>query len=127
MTTREIQAFEKTLRAERERALGAASRCRGNIAIEQSAETIEQIGYVREREMALLDIDRQSRRLGEIQAALARIREGSFGICQQCETPIPHKRLAAVPWTALCVRCQESADRAGERASDPYGSRSRAA
>ena len=36
---------------------------------------------------------------------------GSFGICVNCEKEIAAKRLAAVPWTPLCIVCQEVADR----------------
>ena len=42
---------------------------------------------------------------------LRRIDEGSFGVCLHCEEDISPKRLAAVPWTAFCIRCQEVADR----------------
>ena len=44
-------------------------------------------------------------------AALARIEESSFGVCLCCEEEINPKRLAAVPWTAFCIQCQEIADR----------------
>ena len=32
---------------------------------------------------------------------------GEYGICQQCLEPIAEKRLAAVPWAARCMRCEE--------------------
>ena len=40
------------------------------------------------------------------QRALDRMREGSYGLCQDCGEPIGARRLAAVPWTGRCVRCQ---------------------
>jgi DnaK suppressor protein len=49
--------------------------------------------------------DRRVLRL--IQAALDRIENSSFGICVSCENPIQPKRLEAVPWTRLCIQCQE--------------------
>ena len=45
--------------------------------------------------------------LREVEAALRRIEDGSYGACQQCEEPISAKRLQAVPWAKCCVRCQE--------------------
>jgi DnaK suppressor protein len=45
--------------------------------------------------------------LREVQQALRRIREGSFGICQRCDEPISAKRLDAIPWAKHCVTCQE--------------------
>jgi len=47
----------------------------------------------------------------EINAALERVNDGTFGYCQECEEPIPAKRLDAVPWARRCVSCQEEAER----------------
>ena len=44
-------------------------------------------------------------------ASLARMADGSYGICLHCEEEIKPKRLDAVPWTKYCIRCQEAADR----------------
>jgi len=49
--------------------------------------------------------------LRNVRAALRRIDEGSFGVCLHCEEDIGSKRLAAVPWTAFCIQCQEIVDR----------------
>lgn len=38
--------------------------------------------------------------------ALARLEEGEYGLCVDCDEPIDPKRLAAVPWTDCCVACQ---------------------
>jgi DnaK suppressor protein len=45
--------------------------------------------------------------LNEVNAALARLREGSFGECVNCGSEINPKRLEAVPWTRYCIACQE--------------------
>lgn len=45
--------------------------------------------------------------LREVEEAMARVREGSYGICQECQEPISPKRLQALPWAKFCVRCQE--------------------
>ena len=45
--------------------------------------------------------------LREVQDALRRIGEGSFGTCHECGEPISAKRLEAVPWAKYCVSCQE--------------------
>jgi len=49
---------------------------------------------------------------------LRRIDEGSFGVCLHCEEDISPKRLAAVPWTPFCIRCQEIADRSRGDSAD---------
>jgi DnaK suppressor protein len=45
--------------------------------------------------------------LREVEEAMARVRDGSYGVCQECQEPIMPKRLQALPWAKFCVRCQE--------------------
>ncbi|HWP85539.1 MAG TPA: TraR/DksA C4-type zinc finger protein [Terriglobia bacterium] len=45
--------------------------------------------------------------LREIEEALDRMREGTYGVCQDCGLPVSKKRLEAVPWARYCVSCQE--------------------
>jgi DnaK suppressor protein len=45
-----------------------------------------------------------------VTAALRRSDDGSFGLCLQCDHEISPQRLAAVPWTPYCIRCQEAED-----------------
>ena len=45
--------------------------------------------------------------LREVEEALARVKDGTYGVCQECEEPISPKRLQALPWAKFCVRCQE--------------------
>ena len=45
--------------------------------------------------------------LRAIEEALARIRQGGFGVCDACKRPIAEARLKAVPWTRLCRDCKE--------------------
>jgi DnaK suppressor protein len=45
--------------------------------------------------------------LREVEAALRRIEQSTYGVCAACDEPISAKRLEAVPWAKFCVRCQE--------------------
>jgi DnaK suppressor protein len=49
--------------------------------------------------------------LKKIDHALAKIDEGTFGVCESCEEPITIKRLEARPETTLCIRCKEDQER----------------
>lgn len=64
--------------------------------------------YNRELMFSLSDNERQ--RLLDIDKALERIDEGSYGRCSNCGTEIADKRLDAVPWTRYCIDCQELAE-----------------
>jgi DnaK suppressor protein len=110
MTTTELNRFRAILTAkvtELERFTGH----REGITIERSADQLDEIQLASERALAVCNLDRNFTQLRNARAALRRIEEGSFGTCEQCEEDIHPKRLAAVPWTAYCIRCQEAADR----------------
>ena len=49
-----------------------------------------------------------ARQLRQIKQALARLEDGTYGVCAECEKPISQKRLQAVPWAKFCVQCEES-------------------
>jgi DnaK suppressor protein len=89
-------------------------RNRDGIAIEKSADQMDEIQYASERELALRSVDRDSTLLRQVKAALLRMQDGSFGVCIDCESAIGPKRLVAVPWAPRCIQCQESADRNGQ-------------
>jgi RNA polymerase-binding transcription factor DksA len=48
---------------------------------------------------------RTGARLEAIVAALARIEDGTYGICSGCQTPIPYGRLIVMPEATLCMAC----------------------
>jgi len=42
-----------------------------------------------------------------IDEALQRLDKGTYGICRDCGEPIAPARLAAIPWTRVCITCKE--------------------
>ena len=92
-----------------------STRNREGIAVERSADIFDEIQAASERVLAGCHLDRESIQLRQARAALRRIQEGTFGICERCDEEIHAKRLAAVPWTPFCLRCQEAADRNSEQ------------
>ena len=59
-----------------------------------------------ERELAMNLASSEQEVLYQIDDALKRIDEGTYGSCQQCAKPITLSRLKAVPYTSLCISCQ---------------------
>jgi DnaK suppressor protein len=55
-------------------------------------------------------LDRDSKLLRQVRAAVIRLNTGTYGICSDCQENISMKRLTAVPWTASCILCQQAAD-----------------
>ncbi|RJP29818.1 MAG: hypothetical protein C4533_02180 [Candidatus Omnitrophota bacterium] len=65
--------------------------------------------YDREFSLGLASNERHV--LYELDDALKRMEEGTFGVCQSCKTTISKTRLKAVPYAKLCVKCQEKEER----------------
>ena len=61
----------------------------------EAVERLNRVGTARELGAMLEDVDR----------ALAKIEEGTYGICDRCGRLIPEARLEARPWSVLCVEC----------------------
>jgi RNA polymerase-binding transcription factor len=111
-TTKELKRFQSLLEAriaELERASGE----RNGIAVEPSPDELDEVQRASERALAISNVDRDCKQLRSARAALRRIREGTFGVCEQCEEAIHPKRLVAIPWASLCIQCQEEADGRG--------------
>ena len=63
-----------------------------------------------ELDLALVQSSRS--KILALQQALAKIRSGKFGVCEECEVPIPENRLMVKPESHLCIRCQEKMEKA---------------
>ena len=61
--------------------------------------------YTKEFLLSLSDSERK--KLAMIDQALKRVETAEFGICQSCGVNISKKRLNVVPWTPLCIVCQQ--------------------
>ena len=69
------------------------------------------------QELSLKLGDRESKMIAEIDQALMRMREGSYGICVRCGGPIDERRLEAMPTARFDAACQAIVDEAkGNRA-----------
>ncbi|HEY6564523.1 MAG TPA: TraR/DksA family transcriptional regulator [Pirellulaceae bacterium] len=55
----------------------------------------------------------ESRELANIDVALGRMRDGSYGECDGCGSPIPLARLQALPYATCCIDCQRELERGG--------------
>jgi DnaK suppressor protein len=85
-----------------------------SIAIERSADVLEEADYKTARELAIASLTRDSKVRRSVASALFRIEDGSYGTCVHCDNEIGRRRLEVLPWTPLCIACQEAADRGEE-------------
>jgi DnaK suppressor protein len=110
MTKVELEKFKTILEAKKAE-LSGSLRNRDEIAIEKAPDALDEVQLAGERELAIRTLDRDSNMMRQIRRALARIADGSFGVCMHCEEDISPKRMNAVPWAAYCIKCQEQVDR----------------
>jgi len=56
-------------------------------------------------------VSSETETLREIEEALERLDEGTYGICEMCGEPIAPKRLTAIPYARLCIKCKAESER----------------
>jgi DnaK suppressor protein len=109
MKQADVSELRTLLMAKRDEIVGQ-SRRREEIWIVQTNEQIEAVQLAGQREFAARTLERETKNLMQIDAALKRVDDGEFGICLDCEEVIAPKRLAALPWAGYCLHCQELHD-----------------
>jgi DnaK suppressor protein len=78
---------------------------------EVEPDAVDQAVSSNEKESLLQRSNREKGLLLQVESALGRIRDGSFGQCHSCGNEIAGVRLEAVPWTRYCIECQENFER----------------
>jgi DnaK suppressor protein len=91
---------------------------RESIRIHQVADPVDLTQQAADRAVAVHNLDRDSALVRSLRGALARIDDGSYGLCLECEGEIAPQRLKAIPWAELCIQCQENADRLTPHSED---------
>ncbi|PYN84557.1 MAG: hypothetical protein DMD87_27105 [Candidatus Rokuibacteriota bacterium] len=108
------QTTEGQLRHELDLILGRLERHDRAVQTEARAEGARLVGdmfadaqLVASRNLDALSSERLSRRARELVNALERVRDGSYGTCEECGGTIPAARRQALPGVTTCVQCQE--------------------
>jgi DnaK suppressor protein len=109
MSEASVAGYQLQLATLRDR-LASVHRDRDEVAIERVPGSMNQLALACERNLALHRVEWTSFLTGQVSEALARIEDGSYGLCLQCGQPIAAKRLArlasfverepSTPWPA---------------------------
>jgi DnaK suppressor protein len=75
-------------------------------AKDDGMDTYDLASEERDREINFILSDREREKLQAIEEALERIDDGTYGMCDSCESEIAPGRLEAMPFSRLCVSCQ---------------------
>jgi RNA polymerase-binding protein DksA len=87
----------------------ASEREPGDTQFDEESGEGDTVSVERERDLALSSAARQT--VEEIDRALARIEDGSYGYCVTCGDRIPVARLEVIPWADQCVKCKSRGER----------------
>ena len=99
MKTKLMTEIESELRAERE----------GNK--DEGMDTYDLASEERDREINFILSDRERIKIQQIDDALERLGESSYGVCESCGLEIAEERLLAMPFTRLCHDCQQEQEK----------------
>jgi len=94
----------ETLRAEADSLVD--DREPGDVQFDEESGEGDTIAVERERDLTLSA--QAANAVAEIDIAIAKIKDGTYGICEECYSPIPKERLKALPFAALCVQCKSA-------------------
>lgn len=114
MDKKKIEAFKKRLE-DRQRELRTNVSRNEQDGREADLDTAQDIAdrasSSYQKEFLFHQSSNERQLLQMVEAALSRIREGTFGECISCGNEINIKRLEAVPWTRFCIECQEKLEK----------------
>jgi len=99
MKAKLLSEIDTELRAERE----------GNK--DEGMDTYDLASEERDREINFILSDRERVKIKQIDDALERIDDGTYGVCESCGLEVAEERLDAMPFTRLCRDCQQEQER----------------
>ncbi len=114
LTRKQLEEFERLLRQRREQLVAEMLEDVARARDESYADLAGSVTDLGDEALADLlsdldnaEIDRDMRTARELNAALARIADGSYGSCAECGGDIGLERLRAYPTAVRCIKCQE--------------------
>lgn len=88
---------------------------RDAIAVGRAPDELDEVQQATDRELELAAMERDAALANQVRLALRRLDQGEYGTCLHCGRKIGSKRLEALPWASMCVRCQGHAEAQRER------------
>lgn len=114
MQAKDIAKMKKRLLAEKQRLLNTAAESRKkefSIATDDLADEADLTSVERSQGIVFTLREKEQKTLAEIDEALQRMEEGTYGLCEECEDDIGAKRLEIFPTARLCITHQEEVEK----------------
>jgi DnaK suppressor protein len=122
-TTRELEQFLKTKQSQLKEAVRSVVSERRSTEAGRNADVSTWASETLNDEIQVALMDRQSRQVAQIDAALDRLARGEYGFCHDCTEFIGVPRLKALPFAHRCSACQARAERRARQMSPAAASR----
>lgn len=109
MDKKRLEFYKKKLEAKREelQRMMATAEQEGRAADDASQDIADKAANSYTKEFLFSQSNNERYTLQLVEAAVERIKDGSFGACVACHEEMQQKRLEAVPWARHCISCQE--------------------
>ena len=108
--TTDYTKYQTALESKRAELRDLLPKFASGVGIEQTAEPMENTVNMVDRDQRARESNNATDTLNAVNKALAKLRLGEFGTCEECDEPMKPKRLDAVPWATACVPCQSARD-----------------
>lgn len=112
MDTSHIKKVRIMLESRRD-VLSKRAHNRNAITVENTADTMDEVRLAEERDLATRFLESDFADIRLVDAALTRIKNGTYGLCFRCDETTGLNRLHVMPYAAYCVNCQEAVERNG--------------
>jgi DnaK suppressor protein len=99
------------MREELVREIARRSRETAVSGVSDIGDILDSVSEERTRELDMILTDREKQKLKQIDDALDKIEENTYGLCEECGVKIPRARLKVVPFAKYCVECKEAIER----------------
>ncbi len=106
-----IKDMLSKMREELVREIARRTKATAVSGVSDIGDILDSVSEERTRELDMILTDREKQKLKQIDDALDRIEEGSYGLCEECGIKIPRARLKVVPFAKYCVECKEVIER----------------
>jgi DnaK suppressor protein len=99
------------MREELVQEIGRRTKANTEAGAQDIGDILDSVSEERTRELDMILTDREKRKLHQIDDAIDRIDEGTYGQCEECGVKVPKARLKVLPFAKFCVECQEKMER----------------
>ena len=114
MNKKQLASFQELLEGRREEILGTARKSREGglgLDVDDLPDEMDLASSEQNKAVEFRIRGREKLLLAKVEAALLRIEDGNFGLCEDCGEEIGPQRLKARPVTTLCIDCKEAQEK----------------